>query len=121
MAFSRFPELKSKVNLFIGLAPVIVPNRLPDSVIRRFLKTSPEIIFLIFGRKCMMPSCKFWQNRFSKKFYATIIDFCVAKLFHWNSKLLKDKIETYQHLFSFTSIHCTMHWFQLILTGKFQM
>jgi lysosomal acid lipase/cholesteryl ester hydrolase len=55
-------ELNKKINLFIALAPATKPKGLENQTIHSFVNASPELIFLLFGRKALLSSCLFWQN-----------------------------------------------------------
>ncbi|KAJ1554805.1 cholesterol esterase [Nowakowskiella sp. JEL0078] len=112
-ALSMNPSLNKKINLFIALAPVTKP--------RGMYSASPEVIYLLFGRKVMLSSVLFWESVLSSWTFAKIIDFCVWMLFGWTSKFVSHKNVVYRHLYSFTSVKIVVHWFQIMRTRRFQM
>ncbi|KAI9190574.1 Alpha/Beta hydrolase protein, partial [Polychytrium aggregatum] len=120
-ALAMSPQLNQCIHLFIGLAPVTKPPALTNRSLFSFINTSPEIIYLLFGRKSLIPSCVFWQSVMTSRYYASFIDQCVWFLFGWKSAFINHKEVAYQHLYSYTSVKCVVHWFQIMRTGRFQM
>jgi lysosomal acid lipase/cholesteryl ester hydrolase len=120
-ALSLDAELNKKINLFIALAPATKPKGLENQTIHSLVNASPELIFLLFGRKAMLSSCLFWQNVFTPRTFAWIIDSCMYGLFNWTSEFMSHKQILYRHLYSYTSVKCVVHWFQIMKSGNFQM
>jgi lysosomal acid lipase/cholesteryl ester hydrolase len=114
-------ELGKKINLFIALAPATKPRGLESKGIHSLVNASPELIFLLFGRKSLLSSCLFWQNMFSPATFSWVIDVCMWGLFDWNSEFMHHKQIIYRHLYSYTSVKCVVHWFQIMKSGTFQM
>lgn len=117
------PKLNDKVNLFIALAPATTPSGLHSQVIDAFVKATPNVIYLLFGRKCPLKIALFWKQICSPPIYVKLIDLCCNFLFGWTGRNMTNaqKLVSYQHLYSPTSVKCLVHWFQIIRTGTFQM
>ncbi|KAG0239660.1 cholesterol esterase [Actinomortierella wolfii] len=122
-ALSINPELNEKVSLFIALAPATTPPGLDNGLINSVVKATPNVIYLLLGRKTPLTAALFWQNLLHPTTYAAMIDGAVKFLFGWNCKsmTLVQKAVSYQHLYSFTSVRILVHWFQIIRTQYFQM
>ncbi|KAI8331187.1 Alpha/Beta hydrolase protein [Chlamydoabsidia padenii] len=116
-------ELNKKINLFIALAPATTPIGLQNPLIDSFVKAAPAVIYLIFGRKTPLELAMFWQRMVSPPMFVRIIDACVRFLFGWTGTNMtpEQKLVSYQHLYSPTSVKTLVHWFQIIRTGQFQM
>lgn len=59
---SIHPALNDKVDVFIALAPAMSPAGLYNPIVDALMKTSPNIMFLFFGRKSILSSTTFWQS-----------------------------------------------------------
>lgn len=116
-------ELNKKVNLFIALAPAITPVGLHHRLVDTLIKTSPNIMYLMFGKKTLLPTSSFWANIIYPPLFVKVIDFCVKLLFNWESKNIdqSQRISSFKHLYSPTSVKCIVHWFQIIRNGSFQL
>ncbi|OBZ84607.1 hypothetical protein A0J61_07340 [Choanephora cucurbitarum] len=116
-------DLNKKVNLFIALAPATTPKGLKHPLIDAFVKATPTVIYLMFGRKTPLKVTLFWQRIISPPLFVKVIDACVLFLFDWKGKNIStsQKTVSYQHLYSLTSVKSLVHWFQIIRTGQFQM
>ncbi|KAG0338539.1 cholesterol esterase [Podila horticola] len=117
------PDLNDKISLFIALAPATTPPGLQNGLITSIIKATPNVIYLLLGRKTPLAAALFWQNLLHPTTYATLIDMAVKFLFGWNSRSMSlvQKAVSYQHLYSFTSVRILVHWFQIIRTQVFQM
>ncbi|CAO3663062.1 unnamed protein product [Rhizopus stolonifer] len=117
------PGLNKKVNLFIALAPATTPKGLRHPIIDAFVKATPTVIYLVFGRKAALKLALFWQRIVSPPLFTKIIDACCHFLFGWTGKNIPSaqKAVSYQHLYSTTSVKSLVHWFQIIRCGQFQM
>lgn len=73
---SIHPELNEKVDVFIALAPAMSPEGLSNPIVDALMKTSPNIMFLFFGRKSILSSTTFWQSILCRYFYSIFIDLC---------------------------------------------
>lgn len=117
------PDLSQKVEKIIAISPATTPKGLHSKFLDIFLKSSPNMLYLLFSRKVLMPSVMFWQKILYPPFFDLSIDVSNYMLFNW--RLLNiDKVQkicSYAHLYSPTSVKTVVHWFQIILSKKFQM
>ncbi|KAJ3164652.1 cholesterol esterase [Irineochytrium annulatum] len=134
-ALSMNRRLNRQINLFIAMAPVSKPQGeniyhlananfeqgIDNKLVNALVNTSPEVIYLLFGRKAMVSSTLFWQSIFTPATFATIIDICTWGLFSWSSEWISCKSTVYRHLYSYTSVKMVVHWFQIMRNGRFQM
>jgi lysosomal acid lipase/cholesteryl ester hydrolase len=120
---SIHPTLNDKVNVFIALAPAMSPPGLTTGTVDSFMKTSPDVLFLLFGRRSLLSSATMWQAILYPPIFVRLIDLSLAFLFGWQTKNITphQKLAAYPHLYSFTSTKSVVHWFQIIRNGKFQM
>jgi len=120
---SIHPYLNEKINVFVALAPAMSPPGLASRVVSSFVKTSPDILYLLFGRRAMLGSQPMWEAILYPGIFAWLIDKSLLFLFGWQSKnmTMHQKLAAYPHLFSFTSTKSVVHWFQIIRNGTFQM
>ncbi|TID27087.1 Alpha/beta hydrolase fold-1 [Venturia nashicola] len=120
---SIHPGLNDKVDVFIALAPAMSPPGLTTGIVDSFIKTSPDVLFLLFGRGSLLGSATMWQAIFYPPIFVRFIDFSLTFLFGWHTKNITphQKLAAYPHLYSFTSTKSVVHWFQIIRNGKFQM
>lgn len=100
------PDLNDKISLFIALAPATTPPGLQNGLITSIIKATPNVIYLLLGRKTPLAAALFWQNLLHPTTYATFIDMAVKFLFGWKSQSMSlvQKAVSYQHLYSFTSV-----------------
>ncbi|KAI5964702.1 TGL1 [Candida pseudojiufengensis] len=116
-------ELNSKIDQLIAISPATTPHGLYSKFLDILLKSSPNIIYLLFSRKVLMPSCIFWQKIMYPPLFDKMIDISNYMLFNWKayniSKL--QKLGSYAHLYSTTSVKCVVHWFQVMRAKNFQM
>jgi pimeloyl-ACP methyl ester carboxylesterase len=122
-ALSLLPELNRMVHLFIALAPCTALHGFSNKLVDALTRTSPDIVYLIFGRRRLLPSVPFWQSVLSTRTYIYLIERSIALLFGWDMRNVwpEDKPVVYAHLYSFSSVKSVVHWFQLLQTGRFQM
>ena len=117
------PDLNSKIERIIAISPATTPKGLHSKFLDIFLKSSPKMLFLLFSRRVLMPSVLFWQKVMYPPFFDTSIDISNWMLFKW--RLLNidrlQKICSYAHLYSSTSVKTVVHWFQIMLSGNFHM
>jgi lysosomal acid lipase/cholesteryl ester hydrolase len=120
---SIHPTLNDKVDVFIALAPAMSPPGLTTGTVDSFMKTSPDVLFLLFGRRSLLSSATMWQAILYPPIFVRLIDFSLTFLFGWHTKNITphQKLAAYPHLYSFTSTKSVVHWFQIIRNGKFQM
>lgn len=122
-ALSIHPNLNDKVDVFIALAPAMSPKGLTSRIVDSFVKASPNVLFLAFGRNAILGSTTMWQSILYPPIFVRVIDMCLRFLFGWTAVNIEldQKLAAYPHLYSFTSVKSVVHWFQIIRNGIFQM
>lgn len=120
---SIHPTLNSKVDVFVALAPAMAPPGLASGVVSSLVKTNPEILFLLFGRRAILQSTTMWSALLYPGIFSWFIDKSLSFLFNWRMLNITphQKLAAYPHLYSFTSTKSVVHWFQIIRNGTFQM
>ena len=120
---SIHPTLNSKVDVFVALAPAMAPPGLASGIVSSLVKTNPEILFLLFGRRAILGSTTMWSALLYPGIFAWFIDKSLSFLFNWTMRNITphQKLAAYPHLYSFTSTKSVVHWFQIIRNGTFQM
>ncbi|KAK6454718.1 triglyceride lipase-cholesterol esterase [Scheffersomyces xylosifermentans] len=116
-------ELNDKIEKLIAISPATTPHGLYSKFLDFFLKASPNIFFLLFSRKILMPSIFFWQRIMYPPLYDNMIDISNYILFNWKSANISkiQKLSSYAHLYSSTSVKTVVHWFQIMSSKNFQM
>ena len=101
----------------------MAPPGLASGIVASFVKTSPEVLYLAFGRKAILSSTTMWEAILYPALLCWFIDKSLRFLFGWTAKNITEyqKLAAYPHLYSFTSTKSVVHWFQIIRTGAFQM
>ncbi|KAG6367497.1 hypothetical protein INS49_001687 [Diaporthe citri] len=122
-ALSIHPKLNQQVNVFIALAPAMSPPGLANGIADALIKSSPQVLFLMFGRRSILSSAPLWESLVYPPLYIKILDMGMKFLFNWkgNNIAHAQKLAAYPHLYSFTSTKSVVHWFQIIRTKSFQM
>lgn len=117
------PDLHSKVERIIAISPATTPQGLYSRFLDVLLKSSPNLIFLLFSRKVLMPSVMFWERIMYPPFFDTSIDLSNYMLFNWRALNIDkvQKLASYAHLYSTTSVKTVVHWFQIMKLKDFQM
>lgn len=117
------PKLNNQVNVFIALAPAMAPAGLSNGVVDSLIKASPQVLFLLFGRRSILSSATMWETLLYPPLFSRTIDMALSFLFNWQGKniLASQKLAAYPHLYSFTSTKSVVHWFQIIRNKSFQM
>ncbi|KAI1436387.1 Alpha/Beta hydrolase protein [Xylaria sp. CBS 124048] len=117
------PKLNDQVNVFIALAPAMSVPGLHNGIVDALIKASPQVLFLLFGRRSILSSATTWQNILYPPIFIKVIDTGNNFLFGWKSKnmAVSQKLAAYPHLYSFTSTKSVVHWFQIIRNKSFQM
>lgn len=120
---SIHPTLNEKVDVFIALAPAMSPKGVASGTVDSFVKASPDILYLAFGRKAILPSATMWQSILYPPIFVRLIDTSLKFLFNWTAVNISpdQKLASYPHLYSYTSTKSVVHWFQIIRNGIFQM
>ncbi|XXH05733.1 hypothetical protein Hte_012169 [Hypoxylon texense] len=122
-ALSIHPKLNEQVNVFIALAPAMSPAGLNNGIVDALIKASPQVLFLLFGRRSILSSATMWQSILYPPIFIKVIDLGLSFLFGWKTKNISvsQKLAAYPHLYSFTSTKSVVHWFQIIRNKSFQM
>ena len=122
-SLSIHPTLNDKVDVFIALAPAMSPRGVSSSIVDSFVKASPDILFLAFGRHAILGSATMWQSILYPPIFVRFIDTSLRFLFNWTATNISphQKLAAYPHLYSYTSTKSVVHWFQIIRNGVFQM
>lgn len=117
------PDLNDKIEKVIAISPATTPHGLYSKFLDILLKSSPNIIYLMFSRKVLMPSVMFWERIMYPPFFDTSIDVANYMLFNWKSLNMDkmQKVASYAHLYSTTSVKAVVHWFQIMASKNFQM
>jgi lysosomal acid lipase/cholesteryl ester hydrolase len=99
------------------------PPGLSAPLVDTMMKTSPTLLYLIFGRKSILSSALTWQSILYPPIFANLIDLSLGWLFDWHSVNISDtqKVAAYAHLYSYTSVKAVVHWFQIMRNGEFVM
>ncbi|KAH8882645.1 alpha/beta-hydrolase [Thozetella sp. PMI_491] len=120
---SIHPQLNDQVNVFIALAPAMSPPGLHSGIVDALIKSSPQVLYLLFGRRSILSSATMWQSILYPPIFTKAIDFGLNFLFGWKTLNIStsQKLAAYPHLYSFTSTKSVVHWFQIIRTKSFQM
>ncbi len=117
------PKLNDQVNVFIALAPAMSPAGLSNGIVDALVKASPQVLYLLFGRRSILSSAIMWQSILYPPIFVKAIDFSLSFLFGWKTANISvsQKLAAYPHLYSYTSTKSVVHWFQIIRTQAFQM
>ncbi len=122
-ALSISSRLEEKIACLVALSATAKPLRLTNSLVRSMIHWTPELVFLLFGRRSMMPIVYFWQSLLAPKALVYTLDKAMGMLFDWDNKNIRqcDKTTLYRHLYSQTSVKTIAHWFQIMRAQRFQM
>ena len=122
-ALAIHPKLNDQVNVFIALAPAMSPAGLSNGIVDALVKASPQVVFLLFGRRSILSSATMWQSILYPPLFVRVIDVGLSFLFGWRTENISasQKLAAYAHLYSYTSTKSVVHWFQIIRTKSFQM
>jgi len=115
--------LTEKINLFIALAPATKVKQLNNPMVAAISTSRPDLIFLMFGKKSLLSEALFWRRVLSTGGFILLIDTCLKLLFGWTCAEIDhaEKGLLYAHIYSFSSVKCLVHWFQITRTKRFQM
>lgn len=121
LSFSR--KLNRRVNCMVGLSATCKPPLPTNGLIRSMVYWTPELVYLLLGRRSMLRSVCFWQSILSPKAMAWLMDMSMFLLFGWKNTNIraKERPLMYRSLFSLASVKSISHWFQIMRAGRFQM
>lgn len=116
-------DLNDKIEKLILIAPATTPKKLSNWLINSIINFDPQLLYMLFGRKILMKSVMFWRRITYPPMFVKLIDIPNDVLFGWKSYNIDimQKLVSYYHLYSTTSVKCVVHWFQIIKSKKFQM
>lgn len=117
------PQLNSKIDRIIGISPATTPHGLYSRFLDILLKSSPNLIYLLFSRGVLIPSTVFWERVMYPPFFDSSVDLSIYMLFNWRSTNIDkiQKVASYAHMYSTTSVKVVVHWFQIMASKTFQM
>lgn len=116
-------SLNSKIKVFIGLSPAMVPKGLNNSLCSFLVQSTPRLFYRLFGKRSILPSVVFWQKMMGPSLYEKVVDLSLIFLFNWKSGNIptSQKKMGYPHMFSPSSVKSVLHWLQIIDNKRFQM
>lgn len=116
-------NLNSKIRVFIGLSPAMIPKGLNNPVCSFLVQSTPGLFYRLFGKRAILPSVVFWQKLMGPSLYEKVVDLSLIFLFNWKSGNIpiSQKKMGYPHMFSPSSVKSVLHWFQIIDNKRFQM
>lgn len=116
-------DLNQKISKLVLIAPATTPKKLSNWLINSIVNFRPSWIYTLFGKKILMKSVLFWRKITYPPMFIKLIDLPNDLLFNWKSENIEisQKLISYYHLYSTTSVKCVVHWFQIIKSKKFQM
>jgi lysosomal acid lipase/cholesteryl ester hydrolase len=122
-AFAWNPELSESVPVFIALAPAVRAKGLTPSILASLITANLGFINVIFGHKSMLGYVTSWQTMLTPKFFTQAVVMSMNYLFGWDCSTISPerREQLFQHVYSFSSVKCVSHWFQLIRHGKLAM
>ncbi|CCH59728.1 hypothetical protein TBLA_0B09130 [Henningerozyma blattae CBS 6284] len=122
-ALSVNESLNSKISQFIAIAPAMTPKRLHNPLVDTLVKSSPNLMYLFFGHNIIYPSAVIWRRTLHPKLFNLGVDTGNKLLFNWHALNIteKQKLVSYNKLYSTTSVKSIVHWFQILRSQKFQM
>jgi lysosomal acid lipase/cholesteryl ester hydrolase len=122
-SFSLFPELAARINLFVALGACSNLNGFSNRLVDALTRCSPDVVYLVLGKKRLLPSTLFWQNILPTSMFNISIDKSCNLLFGWTMENINpiDKDILYSHLYSYSSCKAVVHWFQIQNSGRLQM
>jgi len=122
-AFSVNPQLTEKISLFVALAPATRVKQLNNRMVAALTTSRPDLVFLLFGKKSLLPEALFWRRVLSTNLHVMLIDYCMKFLFGWTCLEIdsSEKPILYSHIYSYSSVKCLVHWFQITRMKRFQM
>ncbi|KAF4622470.1 hypothetical protein D9613_009312 [Agrocybe pediades] len=120
-AFSIHPDLNERVNVFIALAPIMLPAGYSSSLLNALLKRNPSLIFSIFGRKSMLSSIATLQSILPFFILQKCVDIGLVHLLGAYSKNITplQKIAAYPHIYCSSSVKAIVHWTQIMRNSAF--
>lgn len=122
-SLSVHEDLNKKIEKLVLIAPATTPKKLSNWLIDSIVHLQPRVFYLLFGHKILMKSILLWQQIVYPPMFVHLIDFPNQILFDWHARNIAplQKLVSYNHLYTTTSVKCVVHWFQIIRANRFQM
>ncbi|KAK4538526.1 hypothetical protein CDCA_CDCA18G4551 [Cyanidium caldarium] len=122
-ALSRHPTVADKVRSLVALAPSTRVHGLRRSFMNTFVAANPSTLYLLFGRRILLPSSLFWRRVLPRDAFVWLMDTACQLLFGWSMQNIaaSEKRLIYSHLYSYGSVKTMVHWFQVMDAARFQM
>jgi len=122
-SFSVLHDLSAKVKVFIALAPSTRTNGLNNPIVRSIIASRTFFVHLLFGKKILLSECLFWRSLLSCSSYSYAVSTSMKLLFGWTLQNIEqeDRVSLSAHLYSYGSVKCLIHWFQITRSKRFQM
>ena len=119
-ALALLPELRQRISAFVALSPAVAVNSIRKSIVKSLVDSRLHYIFLLFGRRQMLPVTLTAQRLLTPGFFARSVDAAVMFLFGWKMEHIEPnkKADIYRHIFSYSSVKQVVHWFQCIQLGE---
>lgn len=119
ITFSKFPKFCDKVSIFIALAPAVRSPGLRNNPMLSLIQNNSVFFQLVFGYRSMLPSVPIWQSILSPEVLSYAVQYTMLYLFGWKCSNMSPSrcISLFQHCYSYSSVKCVSHWFQVILSG----
>ncbi|AAS53577.1 AFR206Cp [Eremothecium gossypii ATCC 10895] len=121
-ALSVHAGLNCKVSRLVAIAPAMTPPGMHHRLLDSLIKFTPNLTYLLFGRKALLSSTVLWQRLLPHGVFDALIDRALCLLFGWRSANIapEQKHVSYSKLYSTTSVKCIVHWFQILRAQQFQ-
>ncbi|CAM9323838.1 unnamed protein product [Phaeothamnion confervicola] len=122
-ALSSNAALQSKVALMVALSPAARAQGLAKSLLSSLVAANLRFLNLLFGRRRVLPTTLMWQRIMSRDTFVRAVDQAMLYLFTWRSTMVSPerKRQLYPHIYSYSSVKCVSHWFQMIRSRRLAM
>jgi lysosomal acid lipase/cholesteryl ester hydrolase len=114
-ALSLYPELNSKISVFIALAPA-VKTAAVGGFITHLAGSYPDFLTTAFGKLSFLPIVLGWQRLLSPFFLERVVSTSMLLLFGWDCQEIsvERRLNLYQYVYSLSSVRCVAHWFHVL-------
>lgn len=122
-SFSSNERLAKKIDTFVALAPAARVKELKNPFVSAISASQSHLVYLLFGKRILLEGAMFWRKVLRPRIYVRVIDFFLNFLFGWKTRNInqQEKALLYSHLYSYSSVKCLVHWFQITHSQRFQM
>ena len=120
LGLSSSVYLQEHVSLFIALSPPLQLTGFSDTYLTALVHRHPYLITALFGHKAMLMQVLMWKNILSRTAFAGTVSASMKFLFNWSCDNIAEsrRLNLFQHVFSPSSVHCVLHWFQIMKHNK---